>query len=128
MEKIDPIIMYFVVRRSLGMSIGKTAAQCAHATQMLFLEYDYLSRLSSIPSDVFDKLQIMDDWLKSDYRKVILRADEKEWLKLKELSDKAMVIDSGLTELLANTETVIAFWPMYKSKVPRVIRRLQVLN
>jgi len=124
----DPIIMYLVVRKSLGMSVGKTAAQCAHAVQMFFLEYDYLSKLPLIPPEVFDKLQIMDDWLKSDYRKVILRADDKEWLRIRELPNRAIVVDSGFTELPANTETVIGFWPMYKSKVPRSIRRLQVLN
>ena len=33
-EQKDPIVMYLVVHESLNMSIGKTAAQCAHASQM----------------------------------------------------------------------------------------------
>ena len=33
----DPIVMYLIVRESLGMGMGKTAAQCAHASQMLLL-------------------------------------------------------------------------------------------
>ena len=30
----DPIIMYLIVKESLNMSAGKTAAQCAHASQI----------------------------------------------------------------------------------------------
>jgi peptidyl-tRNA hydrolase len=33
-EQEDPIIIYFVVNDSLGMSSGKIAAQVAHAAQM----------------------------------------------------------------------------------------------
>ena len=33
--------MYLIVRESLNMSIGKTAAQVGHAVQMLHLKYEH---------------------------------------------------------------------------------------
>jgi peptidyl-tRNA hydrolase len=40
----DPIVMYLIVKESLGMSIGKTAAQCAHASQMLQLKFNEIEK------------------------------------------------------------------------------------
>lgn len=131
----DPIIMYLIVRESLNMSIGKTAAQCAHAAQMLMLLYMKHSPFKVIHNfGVEDhnttQIEMMEKWLDSSFRKVVLRADEKEWEKLKKefTSYRSLVVDAGLTELEPNTETVIGLWPMYKSQVPKVVKRLQVLK
>jgi len=35
----DPLVMYLIVRETVPMSVGKTAAQCACASQMLQLKY-----------------------------------------------------------------------------------------
>ena len=40
-DQEDPIVMYLIVRESLNMSIGKTAAQVGHAVQMLHLKYEH---------------------------------------------------------------------------------------
>lgn len=143
-EQYDPIIMYLIVRESLNMSIGKTAAQCAHAAQMLQLkyqnEYDWTDHHledmyatiseSKYYDELKPKLNIYHKWLDSSFRKVVLRADEKEWGKLKQefTSYRSLVVDAGLTELEPNTETVIGLWPMYKSQVPKLVKRLQVLK
>ncbi len=140
----DPIVMYLIVRESLGMSIGKTAAQCAHASSMLSLlatemsgdikEYEGnldLQRISEKDYKIFlDKELYFSKWLDSGYRKIVLRADEKEWLKLKENLEAcdAIVVDYGLTELEPQTETVIGLFPMPKSKCGKLIKRLQVLK
>ena len=122
-DQVDPLVMYLVVRQELNMSMGKTAAQCSHAAQMILLRY-FENGEMEVPK--------MKLWLDGSFRKVVLRADEKEWIKLKELMDevdgKVIVIDAGLTELNPHTETVIGFYPMYKSQRPKIIKRLQVLK
>ena len=147
----DPIIMYLIVRKSLEMSPGKLAAQCAHAAQMLLLKYmDFkmgdlvCSRnISKIlpstlgrghkfkyhPTFSREQYELFQEWLDGSFRKVVLKADEKQWRKLKE-SDKrqmVLVIDAGLTELEPSTETVIGLAPMRKSEAPKLVQRLRVL-
>ncbi len=128
----DPIIMYLIVRESLGMSIGKTAAQCAHASQMLLLNhFDLLQKDHDDDWILTEETSMFTEWLNTSFRKVVLRAGEKEWIKLKaELSKDqiVVVIDAGLTELAPQTETVIGVIPMRKSEVPKLIKRLQVLK
>lgn len=133
----DPIIMYLIVRESLKMSPGKIGAQCAHASQMLLLKYtkDVISNYNSdvgfyIPELNSNIFNLFTEWLDSSFRKVVLKADEKEWKKLKEVfseKEKVLVIDAGLTELEPLTETVIGFFPMKKSSAPKLVKRLQVL-
>ena len=144
----DPTIMYLIVREDLGMSIGKTAAQCAHASQMLTLKYFTIlqSRCSltkmysttDLKTNILvenvqlkEKMSLFDAWLDSSFRKVVLKADDKEWEKIKEhfvSDDRVLVIDAGLTELEPGSETVIGLWPMKRSNVPKIIKRLQVLK
>lgn len=145
----DPLVMYLVVRESLGMSIGKTAAQVAHAAQRLQQRYQELhdeaesylpplhdcheSDFLNIPKDILEKIDIFSKWSRAEVRKIVLKANEKEWFKLKSILwsttalEYNLVIDAGFTELAPHTETVIGFWPVYKSKVPLVIKRLQLL-
>jgi peptidyl-tRNA hydrolase len=130
----DPIVMYFIVRESLGMGIGKTAAQCAHAAQMLLLNYKDLDQKEIYgwsTESIIHYRQIFTEWLNTSFRKVVLKADDKEWAKLKlELNNNldVIVVDAGLTEIAPNSETVIGLWPMKKSNVSKLVKRLQVLK
>lgn len=143
----DPIVMYLIVRESLGMGVGKTAAQCAHAAQMLQLQFNELDkRLTELeeldstfgalsPSETMEwgkkqpTWRVFNEWLESSFRKVVLKADEKEWVKLKEWPNKVVVVDAGLTEIAAGSETVIGYWPMLKSEAQKtLIKRLQALK
>lgn len=143
----DPLVMYLIVRESLGMSIGKTAAQCAHASQMLQLRFSKISdELTDLEEqdNLFGSLTaeqrifwnenhplyfIFSEWLSSSFRKVVLRADNKEWEKVKaEISNKVVVVDAGLTEIAPFSETVIGLWPIRKSQAPKIIKKLQVLK
>lgn len=143
----DPIVMYLIVRESLGMSPGKIGAQCGHAAQMLLLQYfreqqEWESSFDPVygPSqEDFDLVSeetksrwvVFDKWLNSSFRKVVLRADDKEWAKIKVEISKIncqIVIDAGLTEIAAGSETVIGLWPMRKSERPKLIKKLQVLK
>jgi peptidyl-tRNA hydrolase len=127
----DPIIMYLVVRKSLGMSMGKTAAQAGHAVGMLHIkqaEYAAEDKKSLFP-EFQEKLKIWDEWVHNSFRKVVLGADDKQWQKLKDkIPDAVVVVDSGLTEIAYGSETVIGIWPMCKSNAPQVIKKLQALK
>ena len=121
--------MYLIVRESLNMSAGKIGAQCAHAAQMVLLRY---MNFSEDTTNVLttDQLSIMQEWLETSFRKVVLKADEKEWAKLKESNEiiSFLVHDAGFTEVEAGSETVIGLWPIRKSLVPKVVKKLQVMG
>lgn len=131
----DPIIMYLVVRESLNMSIGKTAAQCAHASQMLLLKYFDFVLLDTtsdnrLPPFSRETAELFKEWLDGSFRKVVLKANESQWKKLKEYNHTQyiMVIDNGLTEIPQGSETVIGLYPMHKSVAPKLVKRLQTLK
>jgi PTH2 family peptidyl-tRNA hydrolase len=130
----DPIMMYLIVNSDLNMSIGKTAAQVGHAVQLLIMKY-YSASLSSDLTCFSDQYKVFDKWLQSkSYRKVVLRANFKEWNKVKEefitsnIITSVMVIDAGFTELEPNSNTVIGLFPIFKSQAPKTIKRLQLLK
>ncbi len=142
--------MYLIVNETLNMSIGKTAAQAAHAAGYLMIQYMelkdqsrvLLKQMSTVANDpsileivkekysnIGRQISIMGEWLKVGVRKVVLKADAKEWRKIKDAyPDCALVVDAGLTEIPSGSETVIGLWPMRKSQVARVISHLQVLK
>lgn len=149
----DPIVMYLIVHESLGMGVGKTAAQCAHASQMLTLEYFekqkepkliqiQINKIRETPSEELEKLRaryaelsrplsIFGEWMASSFRKVVLSADDKNWQKIKSEfkgHNMVLVIDAGLTEIAPGSETCIGLWPMRKSQASKLIKRLQTLK
>jgi peptidyl-tRNA hydrolase len=126
----DPIVQFIIIRQSLNMTMGKTCSQVGHGVMMCMQEYthftgkDYLGHRHHLTDEQEKIYSIFIEWLQSDYRKVVLRADDKEFEKLKLLEAQHFVVrDNTLA-----TETVIAFMPMYKSKAPKIIKRLQVLS
>lgn len=124
------IICYIIVRESLCMSIGKTAGQVGHAVQYLFQKYiDEYRDLDDTRPMKF-KCSIFERWIKDcNSTKIVLGANENEWAKIKlEMKDCLIVKDAGKTELDPGTETVIILWPMGKEAVPKLIKRLQLLN
>jgi PTH2 family peptidyl-tRNA hydrolase len=139
--KEDPLVMYLVVRKSINMSVGKTAAQTAHASQMLQVKYGKLHanlvnrrrhdavRPSQEEESVKQEL-IYEQWMTAGIRKVVLCADDKEWEKLKlEMNEWSVIVtDSGYTELDPGTDTVIGLWPHKKSQRSTTVKRLQVLK
>ncbi|CAB4196904.1 pth2 Peptidyl-tRNA hydrolase [uncultured Caudovirales phage] len=126
----DPIVMYLIVRESLNMSPGKIGAQCAHAAQMLMILYNQTVSEHLCGWNVTFNKSIFEEWLESSFRKVVLKADEKEWLKIKtECKDEmVLVIDAGLTEIPSGSETVIGLWPRHRGGNSKLLKRLQVLK
>jgi PTH2 family peptidyl-tRNA hydrolase len=138
-EQADPLVMYLIVREELEMSIGKACAQCAHASQMITLKYlplyikyfeKDIENSGWIDKSSYESYLSFVEWLAGSFRKVVLKSDEKEWVKIKnELPNNSIiVVDAGLTELQPNTETVIGLWPMKRSERPKIIKKLQVLT
>ena len=131
----DPIVMYFVVNEDLNMGIGKCCAQVAHGCQKMTLIYFNTKDICKYEpfSQAPDWVYVFDDWLETSFRKVVLRAHQKEFDKLKQQLTTMevpfeIVKDNGLTEVAPGSETVIGLYPMYKSKCPKIIRKLQVLK
>jgi peptidyl-tRNA hydrolase len=134
----DPLVMYLIVRESLGMTPGKMCAQCAHASQMILLkcindgrDWERAHNDDWVEQIVPERFNRFYQWLDSSFRKVTLTADDKEWNKVKaELpaDDIVMVVDAGLTQIPSGSETVIAVWPMYRSARPKILRKLQALK
>lgn len=124
----DPIAMFLIVRESLlvEMGIGKTCAQVGHAVSMLMLEYN---RLVSRQESWTPERLLWEDWFENGIRKIVLKADDKEFEKLKEeqKGQMVLVIDSGLTKIAAGSETVLGLPPIRKSQRSKLLQRLQVL-
>ena len=133
----DPWVMYLIVNETLNMGVGKVAAQCGHAVGMILNEYyrlivKYSSNLYEDDSYNIEIKKVDDTeyWLKNSFRKIVKRADLKEWEKLKAIPDHYcfVVQDAGLTEVDQGSETVMVFWPMLKSQTPKEIHKLQLLK
>ena len=134
----DPLVMYLIVRESLldEMSRGKIGAQCGHAAQMLLLKYhEFMVQdlTASIEPPPFSRetYELFQEWLDGSFRKIVLKADDKEWTKIKDqirVKHRVTVIDAGLTDVDPGSETVIGLCPMRKSEAPKIIKRLQALK
>lgn len=146
-EQEDPWVMYIIVRESLGMSTGKIAAQCGHAVGILYGEQEkMMDRLRDCfepfggyaaegPHDLREedmlkliKTDKFHDWKKDSFRKIVLKAKDSQWEKLKEKLECYVVRDAGLTEVEPGSETVIGLWPMRRSQRPNILRKLQTLK
>jgi peptidyl-tRNA hydrolase len=127
----DPLNVYLIVNKDLGMSIGKVGAQCGHAIQYL-IEY-YNAKTGSYLIDI-DKSNIdihnrMMGWkIDSRIGKIVLGADTKEFNKLEEEYDPIVVVDAGLTEIAPKSKTVICLYPMFKDERSKTLKRLQLLK
>jgi len=135
MSKLDPIALYIVVRESLAMGMGKGCAQSGHAVEKvidLFYELDrhlYMGNLGVFwgTEEEFARHSVYREWKKNGSRKITLVANEKEWEALKQEygKDANIVIDAGITDLVPGTETMMAFWPRYKSARSKSLKRLR---
>lgn len=113
------------------MTGGKVAAQTAHATQLLMQAYFPLLQYNSNgfgdgEEEHNEYFELFEEWLDSNYKKVILTANQSQWEYLKKAKQKHLiVIDMGLNEISPNSETVMVFYPMEKVNVPKQISKLQ---
>ncbi len=112
--------LVIVVRDDIKMSVGKIAAQVAHAAVTCAL--DAKSR----------KPKWFSEWLKEGQRKVVLRAEDMD--QLRALNDKAvraglthaLITDAGLTELPPNTTTCLGIGPAPENVLDPITGSLQL--
>jgi PTH2 family peptidyl-tRNA hydrolase len=128
MEK-DPIVMYLVVRESLGMSPGKIGAQIGHAVQIFMMEY-FPNKHRSLTEREYELHLLTREWLAREYGKIVLTASDSEFekVKLENPNEFFSVIDNGHTEVPPGSETMLCFWPMHKSSRSKTLKRLQLLT
>lgn len=123
----DDPVMYLIVRTSLDMGMGKTAAQVGHAVQMLTRLMEQVLHNPDAKHDAERKLA--EEWYATDYAKIVLAADEKEFAKASVLDrPHVTVVDNGRTEIAAGSLTVVGFWPMRRSAAPSLLKRLRLLK
>ena len=109
----DKLIQYYVVNSELGMSIGKTAGQVAHACLVDTLKYQE------------DKL--FKYWKATAMTKVILKGTEKDLIGLKRTFGCTLIVDKGWTEIPPDSKTVLVFPVMWKSQAPEQIKKMRLL-
>lgn len=108
-----------VIRKDLGMTEGKLAAQACHGAVSVLKKTNK---------------KILSAWEKTGQKKVILQAkDLDELMKLREKCAKlrlpcAIVADAGLTELTPGTITVLAIGPDKEEKIDKVTGSLPLLK
>ncbi|GAA5062781.1 peptidyl-tRNA hydrolase [Nocardia callitridis] len=87
------------VNSSLGMTVGKAAAQVGHASMLL------AGALSG---------EAVVRWAEDGFRCSVREADPRRWRALAEQADRGVgvaVRDAGFTEVAPGSITVIAVWP-----------------
>lgn len=119
----DPIVQYYIVKESLEMKSGKIGAQCAHASAMFCRAWENFGH--QIPEMISSK-EVIQAWFSSSFTKIVLKASDKEFEKIKELPH-FLVTDAGRTEVKPGSETVICLLPMRKSEAPKMVKRLRCL-
>lgn len=128
MSSEDPLVLYIVVRKGLGMSIGKTSAQVGHGVCNVMEQYAEALVVDEVSGAKSSLASAVNTWLDTDRIICVKGANEKDWPKIRELPGACVAVDRGLTEVPADTETVISFAPMRKSVAPKALVRLQLLK
>jgi peptidyl-tRNA hydrolase len=125
----DPWVMYFLVKESLGMSRGKTAAQVAHAATMISEYHNKLLKLSYLNEQQANFIECYNIWLNNSFRKIVLSASDDAFEQAKVLELPSLLVkDAGLTEVNPGSETVIVLQPILRSNAPELIKKLKSLK
>jgi PTH2 family peptidyl-tRNA hydrolase len=112
--------MAIIVNQSLQMSAGKTAAQSAHGA------------VTAAMTALGVRKEVLDNWINQGQRKICLRGlDESVLLSFETKCAKKRIQyteirDAGLTEIPANSLTVIVLGPGSKSKIEALTASLQL--
>ena len=107
-----------IVRRDLGMRLGKSIAQGAHASLMAYRRTSLLKRIK---------------WLLTGQTKIVVRADsEEQLLHLYQGAQDAgltcvLVKDAGRTEFKEPTFTALGIGPDEPERLDPVTRKLELL-
>ncbi len=110
-----------IVRVDISMSLGKTAAQCSHASVESAFKVNKT------------KPRIFGEWRRQGMKKVVLKVkSERELIQLMKKADKlkiknALITDAGHTELSPGTVTCLGIGPDKDEIIDKVTGTLQSL-
>ncbi len=107
-----------VVRNDLNLSVGKTAAQVAHAAVECYVKSDP---------------RIRKKWMDEGQKKVVLSAGPEEIKSIIEKCRKnktnfCVIFDAGLTEIPPNTLTCIGIGPDKEDVIDKITGSLPLLK
>ena len=128
----DPIIQYYIVRKSLEMSPGKIAVQVAHCAY-IFAKYHIqvkdkeYSICGPHGGKEVNRIKLVDKWEETSFTKIVKQASDSKFDKIKEEFDNVCITDAGKTEVPTGSETVLALFPMIRSETPSIIWKLRNL-
>lgn len=111
-----------VVRRDIEMSMGKTAAQVAHAA------------VSAAEIARKTRRKWYREWMMEGQRKIVLEIENlNELLKIYELAREkdlpvVLIKDMGLTELPPNTITTVGIGPAPECMIDPITGKLKLLK
>ncbi|KZT74840.1 PTH2-domain-containing protein [Daedalea quercina L-15889] len=118
---LEPCKLVLVVRTDLGMTTGKIAAQCGHATLAC-----YKALLKTNPG-------LLRHWERTGQAKIALKAKSEEDLLELEAAAKSLnlcaraIHDAGRTQIAAGSRTVLGIGPAPVELVNRVTGKLRLL-
>ncbi|KAJ3560969.1 hypothetical protein NP233_g10491 [Leucocoprinus birnbaumii] len=118
---LEPCKMVFVVRTDLGMTPGKIAAQCGHATLAC-----YKTLVKKNPG-------LVSHWERTGQAKIALKGTSEDQLIELEAIAKSLnlcarsIHDAGHTQVEAGTRTVLAIGPAPVPLVNEVTGKLRLL-
>jgi len=113
--------LVLVVRTDLGMSNGKIAAQCSHATLAC-----YKALKLSNPS-------LLRHWERTGQTKIALRCDSEEDLETLEATAQSLnicarsIFDAGRTQIAAGSRTVLGVGPGPSKLINQITGKLRLL-
>ncbi|KAF9785969.1 PTH2-domain-containing protein [Thelephora terrestris] len=113
--------LVLVVRNDLGMSIGKVAAQCSHATLACY-------RTLSVSNP-----KLLKNWERTGQTKVALRCSDEEELLLLQAKAQSLnlcarsIQDAGRTQVAAGSRTVLGIGPGPARLINQVTGKLKLL-
>ncbi|KAI0768512.1 peptidyl-tRNA hydrolase PTH2-domain-containing protein [Trametes elegans] len=118
---LEPCKLVLVVRTDLGMSTGKIAAQCGHATLAC---YKILQKTNP---------GLLKHWERTGQAKIALKASSEEELLELEAIAKSLnlaarsIVDAGRTQIAAGSRTVLGIGPAPAELVNKVTGKLRLL-
>ncbi|GBE78132.1 peptidyl-tRNA hydrolase PTH2-domain-containing protein [Sparassis latifolia] len=118
---LEPCKLVLIVRTDLGMTTGKIAAQCGHATLAC-----YKALLKTNPT-------LLQHWERTGQAKIALKASSEDQLLELEAVAKSLnlcaraIHDAGKTQIAAGSRTVLGIGPAPVELVNRVTGKLRLL-
>jgi peptidyl-tRNA hydrolase, PTH2 family len=131
----DELRVYLIVNTDLGMGLGKTSVQTAHATHLLLKKRDDIlaacDQYTNQDKKLIEQAIALNKWHNSDsMTKISKEATTEQFNTIKQQFEGCCVVvrDAGRTEIASGSQTVIALFPMTKKDTPEIIANLPLLK